>query len=96
MVEVGELLQERGYDATTVLDQHLGGGADSDIARVRQREGRALVTVDTDFADLWGYPPGEYSGLIVPYLRRQDKPYVSGVIGRLINVFSVESLKGHL
>jgi len=95
-VEVGELLREAGYDAATVLEQHLGGGTDSDIATVCQRERRALITLDTGFADLRVYPPGEYSGLIVLRLRRQDKPYVLGVIGRLMSIFSVESLEGHL
>ena len=50
-IEVAELLKKAGHDATTVVEQRLGGEADAEIASVCQREGRALVTLDTDFAD---------------------------------------------
>lgn len=32
-IEVAELLQQAGYDAMTVLDQHLGGKADPKIVK---------------------------------------------------------------
>lgn len=56
-LEVAELLRQAGYAAATVFEQQLGGEADADIASVCQQEGRALVTLDTDFADIRAYPP---------------------------------------
>jgi predicted nuclease of predicted toxin-antitoxin system len=95
-IEVAELLKEAGHDATTVVEQRLGGEADAEIASVCQREGRALVTLDTDFADIRAYPPTQYAGLVVLRLRRQDKPYVLDLLTRLTEMFSSEPLAGHL
>ena len=91
-VEVGELLRAAGHDAVTVVGQDLGGWADPDIASVCRREGRALVTLDTDFTDIRVYPPKEYHGLIVLRLRQQDKPHVLEVLSRLSSVFACERL----
>ena len=95
-VEVAELLRQAGHDAATVPEQHLGGSVDSKVAAVCQRESRALVTLDMDFADIRAYPPDEFSGLIVLRLRRQDKAYVLGILTRLLEMFARESLDGHL
>ena len=35
-IELSELLQEAGYESITVLEQHLGGSPDIDIALVCQ------------------------------------------------------------
>lgn len=56
-VEAAEILRQAGYDASTVVEQRLGGKPDSDIASVCQQEGRALITLDTDFGDIRAYPP---------------------------------------
>ena len=95
-VEVAELLRQAGYGATTVYDQNLGGKADAEIASVCQEEERALVTLDTDFADIRAYPPAEYSGFIVLRLKRQDKPYVLELFTRLTAMLTAEPLAGHL
>ncbi len=50
-VELAEMFREAGHDAVTVLDQHLMGARDSDLASVCIREGRAIITLNTDFAD---------------------------------------------
>lgn len=95
-VEVAEVLRQFGHDAITVLEQHLGGSADAEVASVCQREGCALVTSDTDFADIRTYPPEEFPGLIVLRLRWQDKPHILQVFRRVIVVLSIEPLEGHL
>jgi predicted nuclease of predicted toxin-antitoxin system len=95
-VEVAELLREAGHDAATAIEQQLGGSADLRIVEVCQEERRALVTLDTDFADLRGYPPKDYPGLVVLRLRRQDKPHVLEVLGRALTAFASEPLEGHL
>jgi predicted nuclease of predicted toxin-antitoxin system len=92
-VEIADLLRQAGYDAVTVSEQHLEGSTDSAIASVCQEEGRALVTLDTDFADIRAYPPAQFPGLIVLRLHRQDKPHVLEVIERLIPLLSSEPLE---
>ena len=55
--ELANLFGEVGHDASTVLDQRLGGATDPSVASACVREQRAIVTLDTDFADIRTYPP---------------------------------------
>jgi predicted nuclease of predicted toxin-antitoxin system len=95
-LEVAELLRRAGHDALTVLDENLGGQADRTIGQVIREEKRALITLDLDFADIRSFPPGEYAGLIVLRLEKQDKPRVLGVIGRVLPLLGKEQLIGLL
>jgi len=92
-VEVADLLRQADYDAATVSEQHLSGSPDSDIASVCQQEGRVLITLDTDFADIRAYSPKQFPGLIVLRLRWQDKPHVLEVLDHLMSVLSSEPLE---
>ena len=94
--EVGNLLEENGYDALTLLEQGLGGKPDSHIAEVCKKERRTLITLDTDFCDIRKYSPQDFYGLIVLRLKKQDKPYVLSVVNQLIKLLSKESLQGFL
>jgi len=94
--EVAEILRNAGHDATTVVQQGLCGRTDADIASICRREKRALLTLDTDFADIRTYPPMRYSGLIVFRLVRQDKPHVLTVLARLMEKIPNEPLDRHL
>ena len=95
-VEVAATLRDAGHDAITVVEQHLGVRADQEVASLCQREDRVLVTLDTDFADIRIYPPQKFPGLIVLWLRRQDKPHVLEVLRRLTPIFASEPLEGRL
>ncbi len=95
-VELAEVLQHAGHDAVTVKDQHLGGIPDSSIAKVCQQEHRALLTIDTDFADIRIYPPKDCAGLIVMRLNQQDKHHVLEVTRGLLPMFSTEPLDKQL
>ncbi len=95
-VEAAELLRQAGHDAATVLEQHLSGEAEPEIASVCQRENRTLVTLDLDFADIRAYPPAQYPGLIVLRLKQQDRPHVLEILSRLIRIFPDEPLERRL
>ena len=95
-VELTDLLEEHGHDATSVLQQDLVGASDVDILQVCRREKRALLTLDTDFTDIRKYPPEDYFGLIIFRLKKQDKPYVLAIINRLMELFQKEPLEHHL
>ena len=95
-IEVAEALRQAGHDAATVLEQRYGGSPDERLAALCQRENRALLTLDMDFADIRSYPPTEFPGLIVLRLRQQDKPYVLDVLARLIRLLDQEPLEQHL
>ena len=95
-VEVAEVLRDAGHDAVTVVEEGLGGREDEAIAGACRREGRVLVTLDVGFADIRGYPPGDYKGLMVLRLRRQDKWHVLGVVERVMELLTKEPLEGRL
>jgi predicted nuclease of predicted toxin-antitoxin system len=95
-VEVAELLRQAGYDTATVYDQNLAGEIDRTVALVCQSEQRALITLDTDFADIRTYPPAQYAGLVVLRLKQQDKGSVLKVIAGVVKALGVEELEGYL
>lgn len=89
-------LRESGYDAMSVLDQKLGGAVDQEIAQVCRAEARALLTFDTDFANIRAYPPNDHAGLIVFRLLTQEKDHLLWVLEKLIRVFETASPAGQL
>ena len=93
---VTELLRSAGHDAATVRDEGLAGHEDADVAVAAQREGRAIVTLDTDFANIRAYPPAGYAGLIVLRLGSQDRAHVSSVVSALVPWLDREPLVGRL
>ncbi|MBM4090680.1 MAG: hypothetical protein FJ276_14850 [Planctomycetes bacterium] len=94
--EAAGLLAGAGHDAVTVGDQRMVGEPDTNVATVCQREGRAVVTLDLDFADIRAYPPSDYPGIIVLRLARLDKPRVLSVLQRLLPLLESEPLAGKL
>lgn len=94
--EAAELFEGAGHEASSILGQGMGGAPDPDVALACQREQRALLTLDVDFADIRAHPPEEYHGLVVLRLKRQDKVHVMGVIGRLLTALETEPLAGRL
>jgi predicted nuclease of predicted toxin-antitoxin system len=89
-------LRSHGHDAVTVRDEGLHGVRDATLADACRAEGRALVTLDVDFADIRAYPPQEYSGLIVPRIARQDKASLLEAVKRIVPLFEREPLGRHL
>lgn len=63
------LLQQRGHDVDTVLDEGLQGRPDSDVWAAAQAEGRFLITQDLDFSDSRRFEPGSHAGLLLVRLR---------------------------
>ena len=94
--EVCDLLRNVGHDAVSVLDQHLGGQPDADIASVCKTESRILITLDTDFGNILAYPPGDFAGIIVIRSDDQAKSTVLNFIRRVIAVLPSESPRKHL
>ena len=56
-VELAQLLNQGKHNALTVLDQNLQGSDDPEIIKICTKEGRILVTLDKDFADIRELPP---------------------------------------
>ena len=94
--EVLEVLRTAGFDAISAVDQGLGGAVDPDISQVCKREGRALLTLDVDFADIRAYPPEDYPGVVVLRLARQDKHTILNAVSRIVQHLRTLPLQGQL
>jgi predicted nuclease of predicted toxin-antitoxin system len=53
------------HDVSTAADQKLLSQPDTAIAAAANGEGRTLLTLDLEFADLRKYPPGSHPGIIL-------------------------------
>ena len=93
---LAKIFVEAGHDASTVVDQGIGGAADPDIASVCQSEGRAIVTMDMDFADIRVYPAQHYAGIVVFRLESQDREHLLAVGAGLLQTLSEHTLSGKL
>ena len=83
--ECAALLRGAGFGADTVAEENLTGADDTAIARSARAEGRVLITLDLDFANIQAYPPSAHSGIIVLRVKRQDKHAVVGLVVRMIS-----------
>jgi predicted nuclease of predicted toxin-antitoxin system len=95
-IEVAELLRGDGHDAYTVFEQELSGASDIHVSQICQAEGRILITLDIDFADIRTYPPQNYPGLVVLRLKQQDKPTILALILQILPRFKTEPIMHRL
>src|SRR5262245_29573376 len=91
-IEVAELLRAEGHDAVTILDQRLGGANDDLLTKECRDEGRVLVTLDTDFADIQRYPPPNHPGIVVFRLGHQSKRHMLSIARRWIALLRTEEV----
>lgn len=61
--EHAALLREAGHEADTVADQELSGAEDSKLSERCQAEGRILLTLDLDFANVQAIRQNLIAGL---------------------------------
>lgn len=59
------LLVGAGHDVSTAASQGLARSSDETLIAVCTAEGRALLTLDTDFANALRYPPARHAGIVV-------------------------------
>lgn len=53
------------HDVITVADENLLSQPDTVVGAAANGEGRMLLTLDLEFADLRKYPPGSHPGIIL-------------------------------
>jgi predicted nuclease of predicted toxin-antitoxin system len=94
--ELTVLFLRARHDASTVLEQGLGGSRDSDLIAVCTREDRTMVTFDKDFTDIRTYPPAKHAGIVVFRLESQARDHVLEVAGRFLSSLPEASISGQL
>jgi predicted nuclease of predicted toxin-antitoxin system len=90
-VEGTAVLRAAGHDASSVTDQGLEGSDDRALDQVCREEGRILVTLDLDFADIRGYPPAESPGRIVLRLSTQERRHILAMLQKTCAALQAES-----
>jgi|SRR5213593_2723908 len=83
-----------GHDVLTAADEDLLSRPDTEIARAATREGRMLLTLDVEFADLRKYPPGSHPGIILFRPASLSPLSVNKFIGDFIQFTDLGKLAG--
>jgi len=94
--DLASFLRQHGHDVATVWDEGLRGTTDANLAHTCQKEKRALITLDQDFADIRSYPPEQYYGLIVLRVAKQHRTHLLDVLTRILPLLHDEALTEHL
>ena len=94
--EVAELLAQAGHDAHTVHTENLRGIDDLSLSMRCQQEGRAIITLDLDFADIRSFPPASHLGIVVLRVGDQSRGHILRIIADLLKVFQQQELTGRL
>lgn len=94
--DVALVLKQAGHDAMTVHDQNLTGSDDAHVIAVCKHEGRILLTLDVDFADVRIYPPQDYPGIIVIRLTSQTRANMLDCVTRLQVALATTTITGQL
>jgi predicted nuclease of predicted toxin-antitoxin system len=91
------LLRAAGHDAETVLQESLSGASDEALFRACVSEGRILLTLDIDFADVFRFPPHETAGIAVLRLPKQPSlALMESTVANLLRFLSSEPIQGRL
>jgi len=89
-----QMLQGRGYEAVSVVEQGMGGAKDDPLWLAVQAEQRFLVTGDKGFGDIRSYPPGTHAGIL---LLRPDQAGIRPILQlleRTLAAYDLEALTG--
>lgn len=60
-----QILLQAEHDVSTASDQEMAGATDEELIRRCPMEGRALVTLDSDFANPLRFRPSQHAGIAV-------------------------------
>jgi predicted nuclease of predicted toxin-antitoxin system len=92
-----EILSRAGHDAATVAGQSLEKAEDAKLIARCQREGRALVSLDLDFANPLNFKPSRYAGIAGLRLpRKPSRQHLLTAVRTLAAGLERESLTGKL
>lgn len=86
-----------GHEVATVPEQSLSGATDDALIEACRAEGRALVTLDLDFANPLRFPPERYAGIAVLRAPPQiSAAILLALVKTLAGALEKEQLAGHL
>ncbi len=83
-----------GVPVETAADEGLVGQPDETVGAVAEREGRMLLTLDLEFADLRKHPPGNHPGIVLFRPRRFGPLAVNRLVEEFLRETDLEMLGG--
>jgi predicted nuclease of predicted toxin-antitoxin system len=93
---LAQKLRAAGYQATTVLEENLGGAKDSTLWAVIQDEGKFLITADKGFADIRAFPPGSHHGILLLRPMEDGSLPILALIDQILERFDLSEFTGLL
>ena len=60
-----KMLRAKGYEVDTILERGLSGISDEEIIQLCIKENRCLLTLDTDFGNIFHFPIGSNPGIVL-------------------------------
>ena len=88
------VLEKYHYDVTTAAEEGLLSKPDTIVAEAAGKEGRILLTLDVEFADLRKYPPGRHPGIILFRPRSFGPLFVNRFIEDFFQTTNLQGLAG--
>jgi predicted nuclease of predicted toxin-antitoxin system len=82
------------HNVATVIDEDLLSQPDPIVAAAANNEGRMLLTLDLEFADLRKYPPGSHPGVILFRPRSFGPLAVNRFVEEFVRDTNLEHLAG--
>ena len=86
------ILLDMGHDVTTAADENLLSKPDEEVACMALKEGRILLTLDVEFADLRKYPHGVHPGIILFRPFSMGPSSVNNFVAEFVHTTDLEQL----
>ena len=89
-------LRTLGFDILHIREIGLRGKPDEEVMDYALKEGRVLLTIDSDFADVRKYPPETHGGIIRMRLKFYSAKAVNTCLELLLKALTEKDIKGNL
>ncbi|HET7738210.1 MAG TPA: DUF5615 family PIN-like protein [Tepidiformaceae bacterium] len=89
-------LRSEGYDACGVVEAGLSGATDEAVRDFAIAQGRVLITLDADFANLQRFPPGQTPGVVRLKVHPATEESIRKSIRRAVALVRTVDLAGRL
>lgn len=89
---VTSMLQNRGHEAISVLEQGMSGCKDSELWQAVLAEQRFLITADKGFADIRLYAPGKHAGVLLLRPAQDGIRPMIDLLERVLASYELETL----
>jgi len=95
-VAAKDLLEKAGHDCETVFDESLGGCPDEKLVMTCEKEGRVLISLDLDMANIVIFPLKNSPGRIVLRPKDQGRSRTLALLRKVLPHLEDRNIRGAL